>query len=345
MAPIPPTGYGGVERTIAEFAEALRVAGHEVTIVHEVRRGRATDEYRFALHLARRLRTVEFDVLHASTPVVANRLAWAQEPFVYTTHSRHWFERTGLTQRFGFWLERRAVRSAVATVALTGRLASQVRSVMGTRAPGRMEVIPLGVDAARFQPDWTRRTGQRALGVGVVRPFKRWEVAARALRGTGFALTIVGPTPDPDYARRVVTSGDRVELAGEVDEATLTRLYAESDLLVHPSRVELLAGVVLQGLSAGLPTLGAEPVAELLEEGRTGFASPAGADDATIEATFHRAAEQLSHSPELRRTMGAAARESALARFSWTSVVDQHLKLYRELRAAGALNRRRAPSP
>jgi MMP alpha-(1->4)-mannosyltransferase len=337
--PIPPPGYGGVERTIAEFSAALRAAGQDVSVVNEVRGGRGLDEYRFAWHLPDRLEAERYDVLHASTPVVANRLALLRRPFVYTTHSRHWFERAGARQRLGSWLERRAVRRAAATVALTDRLARTIRSGVGGASPPRLEVIPIGVDADRFRPAWERRSGTRALGVGVVRPFKRWELAARALRGSGMTLTIAGPTPDPEYAARVVAAGDSVTLVGEVDDATLDRLYAESDLLVHPSRVEILAGVVLQGLAAGLPVLGAEPVADLLEAGVTGWAAPPGAEDAAVVEAFTRWARTLSGDPPTRRRMGEAARASALERFSWRAVVDRHLRLYADLLGRGALSR------
>ncbi|MCI4336874.1 MAG: glycosyltransferase family 4 protein [Thermoplasmata archaeon] len=344
VQPIPPPGYGGVERTIAEFAGALRQADHDVRIINEVRAGRGRDEYAFALHLPKLLGSEPFDVIHASTPVVANRLAWARIPFVYTTHSRHWFIRSGWNERWGAWLERRAVRRAAATVALTERLSRQIAAETAPHGPRRLAVIPIGVDAHRFQPDWPRRTGRRALGVGIVRPFKRWDLAAQALRGTGISLTIVGPTPDASYARTVQGSGDSVSLLGEVEDARLAQLFAESDLLVHPSEVELLAGVVIQALAAGLPVIGAEPVAGLLDEGRTGFASPVGADRGAIVSAFHDSAVRLTADDALRRRMGEAARVAALERFSWTRVVRDHAALYESLAAQGQLNRRRGPS-
>lgn len=341
---IPPTGYGGVERTLAEFADALRAAGHAVTILNEVRRGRPRDEYAFALGLMRQLDPAAFDVVHASTPVVANRLAWSGAPFVYTTHSRHWFERRGPTQRFGAWLERRAVRRAAATVALTDRLARRIRAETGRRGPRRLEVIPIGVDADRFRPNWAARTGRRALGVGVVRPFKRWELAAAALRGSGISLTIIGPTPDPSYAARVRAAGDQVTLLGEVADAELTRWYAESDMLVHPSQVELMAGVVLQGLAAGLPVVGAEAIAGLIEPGVTGFVARDGASASEVQAMLGQTARALAADGAPRRRMGEAARAAAIARFSWSTVVAQHVGLYESLRAEGALTPRRSPS-
>ena len=337
--PIPPTGYGGVERTIAELAHALEEAGAEVVVVQRVRRERTRDEYPFALELPRLLDRERFDVLHASTPVVANRLALSRRPFVYTTHSRHWFEPGGWTARFGFWLERRAVGRAAHTIALTDRLADRIRSVVDRGVEGRMTTIPIGVDADRFRPVWTGRLGRVALGVGVVRPFKRWEVAAAALRGTGWRLDIIGPTPDPEYAKHVIASGDEVRLLGEVSDAALAARFATADLFIHPSRVELLAGVVLQALAAGLPVLGADPIAGLVTDG-AGFIAPANLDDAGVASFLHERALFLAGSAEARKRMGDAARASALERFAWPAVAQRHLALYRSLLDRGALTRR-----
>ncbi|HYK92575.1 MAG TPA: glycosyltransferase family 4 protein [Thermoplasmata archaeon] len=339
VQPIPPPGYGGVERTIAEYAAALRHAGHEAEILNEVRQRRGIDEYWFALHLRKLLTGRSYDVAHASTPVVANRMAMLGRSYVYTTHSRHWFERAGARQGFGYWLERRAVHRASATVALTDRLARTITAATARRPPRRLEVIPIGVDTDRFRPG-TDRMGTRALGVGVILPFKRWDVAAAALRGTGVSLTLAGPTPDPDYAARVVAAGESVRLLGEVDDATLTRLYQESDYLVHPSRVELLAGVVLQGLAAGLPVFGADAVAELIEEGVSGACSPPGAGDAEVAARISSGVRALLADPERRRRMSDAARQRALENFSWPRVVARHLALYESVMAGPVVSRR-----
>ncbi|MGB6442278.1 MAG: glycosyltransferase family 4 protein, partial [Thermoplasmata archaeon] len=84
MHPIPPTGYGGTERFIADLRDALGAAGHEATVLNQVRHRRQRDEYPFAWQLPRLLRHERYDVIHANSPVVANRLAMGHYPFVYT---------------------------------------------------------------------------------------------------------------------------------------------------------------------------------------------------------------------------------------------------------------------
>jgi len=334
VQPIPPTGYGAVERILADFRTALIAAGHDAEVINRVRHRRMRDEYPFAWELPRLLRGERYDVLHAHTPVVANRLAFGGFPFVYTSHSRHWFYRTQWSHRWGYWLERRAVHRANAVVALTPTIARAMSTSVRPPLPP-VSVIPFGVDTQKFRPDWTRRSGREALGVGVVQPFKRWEMAARALRGLGVRLRIAGPMPSPDYAAAVRTSGDRVELLGEVGEEELLRLYSESDFLVHPSSVEVLSASVLEALASGLPVLGGPPLEGVVEEGRTGWVVPDG-DPVSFVAGLRDRATRLLSDATLGRTMGERGREVAQTRFSWPRVVEEHLRVYAPVAAARA---------
>lgn len=333
---IPPAGYGAVERILSEYAQALTRAGHDVKVVNEVRRGRSLDEYWFARHVPALLRSEQYDVLHASTPVVANRLAGAGLPFVYTSHSRHWFWRSSWRHRWGYWLERRAVRRSAGTVALTSDVESAMRRTLPASGRVPIRVIPFGVNAGEFQPAWDLRTGRRALGVGLVLPLKRWEIAAAALKGTGMSLTIAGPTPDPAYASRVRTAGDSVELLGEVEETHLRRLYAESDVLVHPSQVEVLPRAVLEAMASGLPVIASSVVSSLLLDGRCGRAAPASLTDEELVRFFRDAARDFADRPELRRQLGDAGQVAARTTYSWDRIVADHLDFYREVRAADA---------
>ena len=334
--PIPPTGYGAIERILTDLKAALEAAGQEVVILNRVRHRRMRDEYPFAWELPRLLRGERYDVLHANTPVVANRLAWSGTPYVFTSHSRHWYYRERLTHRWGYWLERRAVRGASAVIALTEPLARTMRANVRPPLPP-ISVVPFGVDLARFAPAWDRRTGRRALGVGVVAPFKRWHLAAAALRGTGASLRIAGPIVSPAYAEVVRRSGDDVTLLGEVSAEALERLFAESDFLVHPSAVEVLSATVLQALAAGLPVVGGDAVRGAVDEGVTGWSVPEGPGPVVDGLRAHATA--LLADGSARRRMGDAARRVAEERYSWPSVAARHLEVYRSVVGTGPSRR------
>jgi glycosyltransferase involved in cell wall biosynthesis len=335
VQPIPPPGYGGVERTIAELGRALERAGASVTIVQRVRRGRSVDEYLFARELPRLLPDDPAAIVHASTPVVANRLALLGRRYVYTSHSRHWFDRHGLRQHWGAYLERRAVHRSARTVALTERLRAAMLAQCGDSVAPKLTIIPIGVDPEKFRPDPARWRGTLAVGVGIVAPVKRWEVAAQALRGTGWALRIAGPVRDAAYARLVESSGDDVQLVGELPEESLTRLLAGADLCLHPSRVELLAGAVLQAMASGLPVLGADPVAGLVHDGETGAIAPPGLTDRALADWMHDRVLELQAAPDRLRAWGTNARELAVREYSWSAVAAAHLALYGRLDGGG----------
>jgi len=329
VQPIPPTGYGAVERILDDFRIALIAAGHEAEVVNRVRHRRMRDEYPFAWELPRLLEGRSYDVLHANTPVVANRLALGRYPYVYTSHSRHWFYRDRLSHRWGYWLERRAVRHAKGVVALTNSLARTMEEKVRPPLPP-ITVIPFGVNSDRFHPEWSRRSGRNALGVGVVLPFKRWELAARALRGLGVHLRIAGPMPSPEYAALVRRAGDDVEMLGEVSQEELVRLYSESDFLLHPSSVEVLSATVLEALSAGLPVIGGVPIAGVVENEATGWSLP-DSDAPAFTAAMRERSVRLLSDERLRQEMGARARTVAQTRFSWPQVVADHLRVYAAL--------------
>ncbi|MHB8352659.1 MAG: glycosyltransferase family 4 protein [Thermoplasmata archaeon] len=324
---IPPRGYGGVERTLAELARALRAEGAEVLVVNMVRHERSIDEYLFAAGLPRRIRQAPDAVVHASTPAVANRLSFAGIPYVYTTHSRHWFLKHGARERFGFWLERRAVARSAAAIALTESVHRTVLRVVGGRVPTRFPVIPIGVDLEQFPASPIPR-GDRLLGVGVVARIKRWELAAEAAGRTGTEFVLIGPLADPAYAEELRAIGPHVTLRGEVSESELARAYADCDLLLHPSAVELLPGVVLQALASGRPVLGADPLVGVVRPGATGFLSPPGADGAEIVSFLSARIEELRADRARADRMGEEARRDAAGRFSWPTVARAHLALY-----------------
>ena len=332
--PIPPTGYGAIERILTDFRAALIAAGEEAVIVNRVRHRRMRDEYPFAWELPKLLAKERYDVLHANTPVVANRLAGRRLPFVYTSHSRHWYYREKLSHRWGYFLERRAVRRASAVVALTEPLRRTMQANVAPPLPP-ISVIPFGVDTERFRPAWDRRSGRTALGAGVVAPFKRWELAAQALKGTGIRLQIAGPIPSPAYAERVRSAGDSVALLGEVPPEELVRLFAESDLLVHPSAVEILSATVLEALASGLPVLGGPSVEGVVEDGVTGWAEATSSPEALARGIRERAVA-LVGDDGLRRRMGEAGRRAAEERYAWPKVVAQHLEVYRAVIAGAA---------
>ena len=328
--PIPPPGYGAIERLIAQYAQALRAGGHTVTVVQEVRRQQPVDEYWFAGRLKGLLRSQTADIVHAQTPVVGNRLASLGIPYVYTTHSRNWFSVRGLTQRWGFRLERRAISRSAATICPTDRLNSEVSRRLGTHRPAELPTIPIGIDVGSWRPAEPPPATVSALAVGAVIPIKRWEQAAAALEGTGIRLRLAGPVPDRAYAERVRSAGP-VEILGEVPDAQLQEEYHAASFLIHPSASEILPVAVLQAFACGLPVIGSEAVRPALEDGVVGFIAVPDSRG-SLTSSLRALAVQLRDDRPLRARLGAGARRCAEERYSWPKIVAAHLDLYEAVR-------------
>ncbi|MFB9466197.1 glycosyltransferase [Streptomyces cinereospinus] len=162
------------------------------------------------------------------------------------------------------------------TVAVSPTVARRLRD-WGVPA-GRIEMVPNGVDLARFRfdPARRRRTRRRfglpetayVLGaVGRLAAGKRFDVAVRALARlpADHWLLLVGGGPEEQVLRRTAREAgvaDRVLFTGErpclPDGSAgpdLPSLTAAMDLLVSPSAEEAFGLAVVEALAAGLPVV------------------------------------------------------------------------------------------
>lgn len=112
------------------------------------------------------------------------------------------------------------------------------------------------------------------------------------------------------------------------DRTRLAALYNMADVFLYASPGENFPCAIIEAMAAeccivSTPTDG---VLEQLEDKRSGLL----AADFTGAALASQLAEALAR-PELRRTLGAAARARANAEFTEAVMVDRHLALYAEL--------------
>ncbi len=338
VLPIPPPDWGAVEKAIDGLARSLGSLGVEVTLVNQDGGGRTWKEYPFAWSVPRRIVELEPDIVHAFTPVVGARLAGSRRPYVYTSHSRHWNGAEGWRERLGFRLERRACAHAQRTFALSAAVAARMASFRPAPDPSRIRIVPNGIDTARFAPDWASREGKRVLGVGAIHPRKDWALAVEVMKGLpGSRLTLVGPIQDEGYARQlrsVPGLAGRLTLTGAVDEATLARHYATSDVLLHPSPSELQSISVLEALSSALPVVGTDVLSSEVESGEDGFLVPAALPEPEKVLRWREQLTALLSDASYRRSLAETARTKAVARYDWGVVGRQTLAVYRELTPA-----------
>ncbi len=121
-----------------------------------------------------------------------------------------------------------------------------------------------------------------------------------------------------------------VELTGWVKTSELHHRLSGCDLFVLPSLWEGMPIGLIEAQALGLPAIGSRIVGnrDVIQHGVTGFL--ANSDD---ELAMY--VKQLVDDPPLRKHMGLAARERALARFSSDRLFRSYVRIYRNLINAG----------
>ncbi|WP_200306531.1 glycosyltransferase [Streptomyces adelaidensis] len=161
-----------------------------------------------------------------------------------------------------------------ATVAVSPTVAERLK-LWGVPGP-RIEVVPNGIDLARFRfdPALRERTRRRLGlpegayvigGVGRLTAGKRFDVVVRALAQlpADYWLLLVGGGPEENLLRRAaqqVGVADRVLLTGEraaggCPGTDLPSLLTAMDVLASPSAEEAFGLAVVEAMAAGLAVL------------------------------------------------------------------------------------------
>lgn len=158
-------------------------------------------------------------------------------------------------------------------------------------------------------------------------------VARDQLGDSKLYLTCSGPLAEPlkDLVRRKGLA-DMVVFTGIVTGADKHACFRACDVFCLPSLFEAFGLVALEAMKYGAAVVGTGEggVRDFLEDGVNGLMfSPGDAEE------LARALVRLHREPDLRRRLARRGRET-VARFSISSVVDQHIRLYREVAAESA---------
>lgn len=180
------------------------------------------------------------------------------------------------------------------------------------------------------------------LAVGRLAEEKRQDVIIEAVRQSRhrdrIRLVLSGEGPRGDELRRLAESLPRGAEIGFLPREKLLQYFAEADLFVHASEVELEGMAVLEAMSEGLPVL----VAQAPESAASAFALdddfrfPAG-DAATLSARI----DALIEDRQKLRSAGVAYRKRAHT-FDFERSVDRLVDVYRTVLGQGGRGLRRS---
>jgi glycosyltransferase involved in cell wall biosynthesis len=212
-----------------------------------------------------------------------------------------------------------------ATVAVSSTVADRLKR-WGVPAP-RIEVVPNGIDLARFRFDPGRRHDTRRRlglpdhayvigGIGRLHPGKRFDVLIRALAELpdDHWLLLVGGGPEKDALRRtahaagvagrVLFTGERPYVPDGGPGPDLPSLACAMDLLASPSPEEAFGLAVVEALASGLPVVYAScpAIEDLPAHTATGARRVTGGPEAFVRAL----AEARARGPRPRTAPEAA---------------------------------------
>ena len=205
---------------------------------------------------------------------------------------------------------------------------------------GELELLPLGVDVARFTP--VRRdppAGRLRVGfVGRLIPHKGVDVLIDALAlDDRLDADIYGAGPESDgLAARAVSRGvaDRVTFRGYIDEASLPEVFKAFDVLAVPSVpvpgwLEQFGRVVVEAQAAGVPSVASASGALPEVVGAAGLLVPPG-DPAALCAALVRVLDEPGLWSALRDTG-----TETVDRFTWAEVAGIQQALYERTALTG----------
>jgi len=310
----------------------------------------------FAAELARSWTVEPPDVVHSHFWMSGRAALAAARPFdipvVHTFHAlgvvkkRHQGAKdTSPPERLA---EERSIVKAAAHIVAT--CTDEVFELLRLGAdPGRISVVPCGVDTELFRPDGPVEPGGIVPRIVVVtRLVERKGVAdviAALSALPGVELVVAGGgeadllRDDPE-ARRLASLAkelgvvERVELRGRIDREHVAPLLRSADVVVCSPWYEPFGIVPLEAMACGRPVV-ASAVGGLIDtvvDGVTGLHVPPRRPDKLAQAIGRLLAD-----PVLCERLGAAGAERARSRYEWARVADATLDVYLEVLAESAV--------
>jgi glycosyltransferase involved in cell wall biosynthesis len=206
---------------------------------------------------------------------------------------------------------------------------------------GRFSVIPLGVDTDVFRPRGERVRGRIVAVASADHPLKGvahlLDAVAKLRVDHEIDLQLVSAlAPGGATARRIEQLGlaDCLTLSKGLSDDELAALMASAEVVAVPSLYEGFSLPTVEALACGTAVVASRAGAlpEVVgTDGDCALLVPPGDVEALVTAL-----RRLLDSAADRQRLGAAGRARALERFSWRSVAEATVAVYREAIAASS---------
>jgi alpha-maltose-1-phosphate synthase len=290
-------------------------------------------------------------------------------PHVVTAHSleplRPWkAEQLGGGYALSSWIERTAIESADAVIAVSAGMARDVRSAYPAVDPARVQVVHNGIDTTEYAPDHGTDVLDR-LGIDPARPSVVY--VGRITRQKGLPYLLRAAASFPPEVQLVLLAGapDTEEIAAEVagladglradrggviwvqemlPKPEVIQVLTHGSVFVCPSIYEPMGIVNLEAMACETAVVATATggIPEVVADGETGLLVPIDQetdgsgtprDPDRFVADLAAAVNQVLADPDRAAALGRAGRARAVDHFSWSAIARRTVDIYRSVLA------------
>jgi alpha-maltose-1-phosphate synthase len=323
-----------------------------------------------SLNLTQVKALTDIDIVHVHTWYVSMAGYLAKKlynvPFVLTTHSleplRAWkSEQLGSGYAMSSWMERTAILDADAVIAVSESTRADILRVYPEVSADRIHVIHNGIDLAEYQKTFETKT-LTDYGIDAAIPYVLFIGRITRQKGVTYLVDAIRYLPPETQVVLCAGAPDTPEIAAELRrkvaearqshphiiwiEKMVTRqeaiqLYSHARVFCCPSVYEPFGIINLEAMACRAPVVASATggIKEAVVNGETGYLIPFEQDPVTsfpvnpeqFARDFAAGINRLLEDPARCRRFGDAGRRRAEESFSWTTIAQRTIRLYRQL--------------
>ena len=288
-------------------------------------------------------------------------------PHVLSAHSleplRPWkAEQLGGGYTVSSWVEKTAYEGAAAIIAVSDGMRQDILRSYPDVDPAKVKVIHNGIDVSAWQRD-EEDDVVRSLGIDPDRPSVVWVGRVTRQKGVPYLLKAAAALPPEVQLVLCAGAADTPALGAEVNglieglkeqrdgviviermlpRAELIQVLSHATVFACPSIYEPLGIVNLEAMACGAAVVASATggIPEVVAHGETGLLVPleqvsdgtgTPLDPEKFVADFAAAMIEVLRDPAAARVMGEKGRQRAQDNFSWESIVEQTLDVYKSV--------------